>query len=143
MTRAVVWCIAVCLVASMFLSQALGGVQRIEKRRRYCGRQLVDVLSFLCTEYYDPDQKRHTYDTPAHDLSLQVWFPFLETSSSDDKVPNGFLESKSALQFLRSGTPYSRHTRGIIEECCHKSCSTNELMSYCSVVRNDYVDGPQ
>ncbi|KAM7298909.1 insulin isoform X1 [Ixodes scapularis] len=127
------------LCATALLSSHRGASARssVEKRNnRYCGSNLNRVLDFLCEEYYDPTQKRHTGYRPAHDLpaALPVWFPVLD-ANGDSKL--GFMEAKAALQLLRPSVHYGRHTRGIVEECCHKSCSTLELLAYCKTPRNN------
>ncbi|CAN7941326.1 unnamed protein product [Ixodes hexagonus] len=130
--------VVLLLCAAALLSSHQGASARsgVEKRTRYCGPDLVSVLNFLCDEYYDPTQKRHAGYHPSHDVpaTLPIWFPVLDTSG-DSKL--GFMEAKEAMQLLRPSAHYGRQTRGIIEECCHKSCTTRELLSYCKSARDN------
>lgn len=42
-------------------------------------------------------------------------FPFRSKSNAASLVPGSF----------------RRHTRGVYDECCRKSCTTQEMVSYC------------
>ncbi|GBN38973.1 hypothetical protein AVEN_202208-1 [Araneus ventricosus] len=68
-----------------------------------CGTQLSEALSLACgSNFYVPREAR--------DSSL------------------GVMKDRVALSFLGR---HRRLHRGIVEECCHKSCSMQELLSYC------------
>ncbi|GFQ93750.1 hypothetical protein TNCT_630991 [Trichonephila clavata] len=68
-----------------------------------CGAQLSEALSLACgSNFYVPRNIR--------DPSL------------------GMLKSTVAMSFFGR---HRRQHRGIVEECCHKSCSMQELLSYC------------
>ncbi|GFX55110.1 hypothetical protein TNCV_1155711 [Trichonephila clavipes] len=68
-----------------------------------CGTELSDALSLACGSiFYVPRNRR--------DPSL------------------GMLKGTVAMSFFGR---HRRQHRGIVEECCHKSCSMQELLSYC------------
>ncbi|XP_053684871.1 bombyxin A-3 homolog [Sabethes cyaneus] len=89
-------------------------------RSRYCGRKLTETLAMLCQGRY-PMMGHHRSEY----LSDQPQVPVeVEVATLPENAPYGF--------------PYSRakgHRRvrraGIYDECCKKSCSYNELRSYC------------
>ncbi|XP_058831026.1 LIRP-like [Topomyia yanbarensis] len=89
-------------------------------RSRYCGRKLTETLAMLCQGRY-PMMSHHRSEY----LSDQPHLPVeVEVATLPDSGAHGF--------------PYSRskgHRRvrraGIYDECCKKSCSYNELRSYC------------
>ncbi|GIY98558.1 ilGF domain-containing protein [Caerostris extrusa] len=66
-----------------------------------CGAQLSEALSLACGSNFYVPRQMR-------DLS---------SSTLKDSV---------ALSFFGR-----RHSRGIVDECCHKSCSMQELLSYC------------
>ncbi|XP_050024520.2 insulin-like [Dermacentor andersoni] len=106
----------------LLLLCGLAASSLIEKRTRFCGPYLVETLDALCGgEFFDPSQKRHA---GRQQMALQpMWLPW----AMEPRL--GFLDAKTALQLLRPAA--HRQVRGIIEECCHKSCSVAEMMSYC------------
>ncbi|CAL1262098.1 unnamed protein product [Larinioides sclopetarius] len=68
-----------------------------------CGKELSDAVSLACgNNIYDPRVVRNS--------------------------PLGLMKDSVALSFLGR---LNRQHRGIVEECCHKSCSLQELLSYC------------
>ncbi|XP_038074081.1 bombyxin A-5-like [Patiria miniata] len=50
-------------------------------------------------------------------------------SRTTDNEP--FVERKTAVDFLKRGTARGSTRRGIVDECCHRPCSVNEMMLYC------------
>ncbi|KAH7933108.1 hypothetical protein HPB49_008295 [Dermacentor silvarum] len=115
----------------LLLLCGLAASSLIEKRTRFCGPYLVETLEALCGgEFFDPAQKRHT---GRQQMTLQ---PMLPPWVMEPRL--GFLDTKTALQLLR---PVARRQgRGIIDECCHKSCSVAELLSYCGPTRPTSTD---
>ncbi|GFY37986.1 hypothetical protein TNIN_162181 [Trichonephila inaurata madagascariensis] len=76
---------------------------QISAKRGLGGAQLSEALSLACgSNFYVPRNIR--------DPSL------------------GMLKSTVAMSFFGR---HRRQHRGIVEECCHKSCSMQELLSYC------------
>ncbi|XP_077493531.1 insulin-like isoform X2 [Amblyomma americanum] len=120
--------VPVAVSALLLLCAAtLASSSSLEKRDRLCGNRLVETLEFLCgREIFDPMQKRHL-NRPAPPI-LAPWVSLLDGGSP--KL--GFLDAKTALQLLRPSARFGRQTRGIVEECCHKSCTPSELYSYCA-----------
>nr|DAA34625.1 TPA_inf: insulin precursor [Amblyomma variegatum] len=121
--------VAACALL-LLCAATLASSSSFEKRARFCGPYLVETLEALCGgEIFDPTQKRN-HGRPSLPI-LPPWMTILEGGSP--KL--GFLDAKTALQLLRPSAHFGRQTRGIIEECCHKSCSISELSSYCGLVR--------
>ncbi|XP_055621729.1 bombyxin A-1 homolog [Toxorhynchites rutilus septentrionalis] len=88
-------------------------------RSRYCGRRLTETLMVLCQGRY-PMMGHHRSDY------------------ADEPQPSVDFEETTQPENHKQGFPYSRssaHRRvrrsGIYDECCKKSCSYNELRSYC------------
>ncbi|CAL1262099.1 unnamed protein product [Larinioides sclopetarius] len=68
-----------------------------------CGKKLSDAVSLVCgNDIYVPREIRNS--------------------------PLGLMKDSEALSFLGR---LNRQHRGIVEECCHKSCTVQELQSYC------------
>ncbi|XP_018572613.1 LIRP-like [Anoplophora glabripennis] len=93
----------------------------LTKRTRYCGSHLTNTLSMVCRGRYPSYDKKsygdgfsyNEYEGDYNDISdNDVDFPFLSKEYSRFFVP----------QKIR---------RGIVDECCHKPCSINELRNYC------------
>ncbi|KAJ8931858.1 hypothetical protein NQ314_015188 [Rhamnusium bicolor] len=94
----------------------------MSKRSKFCGSKLTTALSLLCNgQYASPEKKsmadilNYEYDDDYNGLGVnEIEFPFLSKELAKSLVP----------QKIRRG--------GIVDECCHKSCTINELRSYCA-----------
>ncbi|XP_021924501.1 LIRP-like [Zootermopsis nevadensis] len=119
----------------------------VEKREahRYCGRNLANILKFLCQGHYngiDYDRKRrdvdfygepklygdHDYDfwSQAEDVDdfADLHYPFRPRSVSSVLLNKLFRRRPK------------RNNGGIVEECCiYKGCTLSELTEYCSPVQ--------
>ncbi|CAG2170196.1 unnamed protein product, partial [Oppiella nova] len=101
---------------------------RIDTRssRRYCGSEITRTLNFLCESY----NKRNSYSVGIDrndDLEN-------ENNSSDD----GNKYSLALVHLLRNNNDlryYRRQIRGVVDDCCKRSCTTTQLSQYCDVVR--------
>ncbi|KAG5875269.1 hypothetical protein JTB14_033477 [Gonioctena quinquepunctata] len=92
----------------------------ISKRSKYCGKRLTSTLNKLCKgNYYGRAIKRADFfgfedklenDIEAYDGGLK--YPFIPREQAESLVP---IKSR----------------RGVIEECCERSCSIQELETYC------------
>lgn len=118
------FCLGVILLLSAVLSDAHFDRQIRARPNKYCGTALVDTLGILCEngynslrkksisnedEYFDDQQEEHT--------GLQIpGFPFVPRTNSAR---------------MMSENSFRRFGRGVTDECCKKSCSIIELMSYC------------
>ncbi|XP_076293279.1 insulin-like peptide 2 isoform X2 [Lasioglossum baleicum] len=72
--------------------------------RKYCGRELSSILQIICGSDYNPRFKK----------------------SNQEMDPYKTVENAKNMLKTR------RNRRGIYEECCVKSCTTEELKSYCA-----------
>lgn len=106
-------CLEVCLAAA---AAQRDGRTYSRSAGTYCGSRLSDALKFMCNGQYNSYFK--TKKTPPPE---EYWAP---------PVQLPFRERLRAAAFLESRT---RFTRGVYDECCSKSCTIDELMSYCDV----------
>ncbi|XP_055535649.1 bombyxin A-1 homolog [Wyeomyia smithii] len=89
-------------------------------RSRYCGRKLTETLAMLCQGRY-PMMSHHRTEY----LSDQPQAPMdIEVETLPENGSHGF-------PFSRSKGHRRVRRAGIYDECCKKSCSYNELRSYC------------
>ncbi|XP_058460417.1 bombyxin G-1-like [Malaya genurostris] len=89
-------------------------------RSRYCGRKLTETLAMLCQGRY-PMMSHHRSEY----LSDQPQLPVeVEVATLPNNGAHGF-------PYLRSKGHRRVRRAGIYDECCKKSCSYNELRSYC------------
>lgn len=51
--------------------------------------------------------------------------------SSSDELPYPYRKKTEATAMLGSYTRRKRYTHGVYNECCQKSCTEEELSSYC------------
>ncbi|CAG2108267.1 unnamed protein product [Medioppia subpectinata] len=104
---------------------------RIETRatRRYCGSEITRTLNFLCESY----NKRSSYSRVIDRNDDQE----NDNNSSDDGMESGkyslalvhLLRNKNDMRYFR------RQIRGVVDDCCKRPCTTNQLSQYCDVVR--------
>ncbi|XP_054259519.1 insulin-like [Macrosteles quadrilineatus] len=85
---------------------------------RLCGSALVNTLELVC----------ETYNKRSSPLD------FDSNALADDEEPVGvFRTRRSALRLVPRS--FTRHRRGVVDECCHNSCTIEELATYCKVSR--------
>ncbi|XP_054716452.1 LIRP-like isoform X2 [Uloborus diversus] len=113
------------------MGEAASFATNLEKRGdiRLCGSMLVETLNVLCGgQYFDPNEgnsvrlnKRkdssswNDYRKPGENYPR--WFALLLSSSSYNKMSGSQLSN--------------RYQRGVVDECCRKSCTPSVLLSYC------------
>ncbi|XP_076390242.1 insulin-like peptide 2 [Megachile rotundata] len=88
--------------------------QTVSEVRQYCGESLSNTLGMICDSVYNSRFKKSNQEMEMNDYAFNY-----------DIHP--YKSIKNARKMLR----FRRHSRGIYEECCVKSCSTEELRSYC------------
>ncbi|XP_035224789.1 LIRP-like [Stegodyphus dumicola] len=110
------------LACTVMLVNSYPNQHNIQKRGsiRLCGSRLVEALGVVCSHIYpDPPKRNYVYSGD----SIPSW----ENSFSE---PDAFVRPQTALDFFSiSNVP--RNTRGIVDECCRKACTIQELLSYC------------
>ncbi|PNF39787.1 Locusta insulin-related peptide [Cryptotermes secundus] len=121
--------VAIAALCLCTLAEAQSGLFQLADKRytnKYCGRKLSNMLQFVCNGNYYPMFKKTSQDvedmndsdfwiqtTPIDEQEVQ--FPFRSRSKAVTAVPGSF----------------RRHTRGVYDECCRKSCTIQEMASYC------------
>ena len=102
----------------------------------YCGSRLSEALKLMCNGHYNSYFKvkkqpgtfedRNSYRVGrVKQLVEQYWSPPAQMAPL---APLPFRERLRAAALLE-GRP--RFRRGVFDECCSKSCTMDELMSYC------------
>ncbi|KAL1501110.1 hypothetical protein ABEB36_006497 [Hypothenemus hampei] len=106
------------LVVVCLLLVAIARAEDKEPKRR-CGRALTDFLGELCQNIYNEPKLKKSSDIrffkhePNEEL-LDVLYDVYRAS-------------------VRPRGPYQRlYKRGIVDDCCFKTCTPQELMLYCS-----------
>ncbi|XP_046143602.1 LIRP-like isoform X1 [Osmia bicornis bicornis] len=88
--------------------------QTVTEPRQYCGQSLPENLHMICAGNYNSRFKKSNQEMETDDYAFNY-----------DVHP--YKSIKNARKMLR----FRRYTKGIHEECCVKSCSTEELRTYC------------
>ncbi|XP_062559207.1 LIRP-like isoform X2 [Armigeres subalbatus] len=127
--------------------------------QRFCGKQLVMTLSMLCDEFpdlhygskksvtdYDKDYSSDEWmamisQDPESIMSTDLMMPHME-QSSQQKVPmwmammypQGYGFRSSATRNDLIPPRFRKSPRGIVDECCLRPCSLNQLLKYCKTV---------
>ncbi|XP_058055801.1 probable insulin-like peptide 2 [Anopheles bellator] len=129
----------------------------VTANKRYCGAELVKVLSFLCSEFPD----LYTYnkkglDTSKGDVASDEWMNFDENAqqqlmqdqqlqavgmAADDQhsVPAWMNMMYPSNYMYRHGyghnelipARFRKNRGGIVEECCLRPCGMTQLLQYC------------
>ncbi|RWS09273.1 hypothetical protein B4U79_18087 [Dinothrombium tinctorium] len=69
--------------------------------------------------------------------TLRKWYEELENEyltkmlEKQMNANSDYAQDLYSLDFSSAGEYFSRNTRGINEECCHKPCTTKTLKLYC------------
>ncbi|XP_068619277.1 bombyxin A-7-like [Battus philenor] len=117
--------ITVALVSSS--SGHIGGQISLQdvrdmKPQKYCGPNLAKTLALLCYEENAGVGKRSEYNSVYNAISSpfykEVEVPYWPWIST---------EKSRSMGLPARGKRYV----GVVDECCFKACSTDELMSYC------------
>ncbi|XP_022235555.1 insulin-like [Limulus polyphemus] len=112
------------------LATALPSQHLIATRsQRLCGPELAEALSLVCGGIYYTPYKRLEHGVFNKDMDTVPWWRLVKEmdTSSDD----AYLGRKIAMSLFRKSDTFSRPIRGVTDECCIKSCSISELMTYC------------
>lgn len=94
-----------------------------ESPQVFCGRRLSNALVTLC---------------PSEDYLIKRSPEFIQGTnlhnSIDEDLIRGIDHNSIGWGWLTAPTARgmkARNKRGIVDECCYKPCSVDELMSYC------------
>nr|XP_023013278.1 LIRP-like isoform X1 [Leptinotarsa decemlineata] len=109
----------------------LGELQREITRqepRTYCGGYLAQALSTICKGNYNTLHKKNNY---SRRVSWDTTGYMSDMPSGDSTYP---FQSKSEATNFMGGTHRrrKRYPHGVFNECCEKSCSKEELSTYCA-----------
>ncbi|XP_078034207.1 insulin-like peptide 2 isoform X2 [Augochlora pura] len=115
--------VSLMLVATILTSEAERAKADLFKYRRnrqakyevrqYCGRSLSTTVQQICGSAYHARFKKSNQDMDSY-------------LYSNDVHPYKTVENAKKMLKVR------RNPRGIYEECCLKSCTTEELRTYCA-----------
>ncbi|KAG8180377.1 hypothetical protein JTE90_025427 [Oedothorax gibbosus] len=110
----------VLVVACMHFMVSAGQDSRLQKRSsvRACGRSLSQLISFVCQGVYN--------EPVATKRNSQFMLPEIDWTSEGNTIP----EIDDYI------FPMIRTRRGVVDECCHRSCTFSTLRSYCGVIPN-------
>nr|XP_033336465.1 LIRP [Megalopta genalis] len=114
--------VSLMLVAIILTSEAVRAKANLFKYRRnrqaknevrqYCGRSLSSTVQMICGSTYHARFKKSNQEMDSYLLSNDI---------------RPYKTVQNAKKMLR----VRRNPRGIHEECCARSCTTEELKSYC------------
>ncbi|KAG6794764.1 LIRP-like [Apis laboriosa] len=90
--------------------------QTVTEMHQYCGRTLSSTLQIMCGSVYNSRFKKSNQEMEMDDYMAFYGY---------DLYP--YKSIKNAKKMIR----FRRNSKGIHEECCLKSCTTEELRSYC------------
>ncbi|XP_043562319.1 insulin-like [Chiloscyllium plagiosum] len=106
----------IVLVAVLFIFSCPKGFET-QPSQHLCGSQLVDAVHFVCGSkgfYYEPKTKKSI---------VQLLGLLGEESVQDNEAQQKPLFNKMLGRMMK---------RGIVEHCCHNTCSLYELEAYCN-----------
>ncbi|XP_013772158.1 insulin-1-like [Limulus polyphemus] len=129
--RITILMLSVCIwVAITSLVMALPSQHMIQTRsQKLCGPELAQALSIVCGGFYYFPQKRPDSEFFNNELTTVPWWRMVKDLQTP--TDGGYLDTKMAMSMFRKRDSLARQTRGVSDECCTKSCTINELMSYC------------
>ncbi|XP_018572597.1 bombyxin E-1-like [Anoplophora glabripennis] len=109
----------------------------LTKRTRFCGSHLTNTLSMICQGRYPSYEKKSFGDG----LGISEYEGDYD-DASEAEIDFPFLSKALAKSFV----PQKVRRQGVVSECCHKSCTLNELRYYYgetlayNEVEDDYND---
>ncbi|XP_054159693.1 LIRP-like [Oppia nitens] len=139
-------CFKVCVFILLYISVTLAfhnnymyGVHKVDTRstRHYCGNNLVRALHFLCESY----NKRSSLTANPNIMSAEDQPNGLMINDDNIDEPNDtFSLFKTHINNDDNNNKQSmglfhRTIRGVVDECCRRSCSITQLSQYCGVTR--------
>ncbi|XP_055621727.1 LIRP-like [Toxorhynchites rutilus septentrionalis] len=133
----------------------------VAANQRFCGKQLVMILSMLCDEYPDlhNSSKKSMIDLGKMDYANDDWMNMIGQDQdvpavgSDLILPAAHTEQQKIPLWVSMMYPqdypfraaavgrndliptrFRKNFRGIVDECCLRPCGYNQLIKYCKTV---------
>lgn len=111
------------LISSQLLDESLASDQPV----RACGQMLNQQLDAICSgRYHTITGKKRSDQLTFDDFNMESY----GMEPLEDTLMLDYVDNLRPLR-LMGGLRHHRLRRGIVEECCHKSCSTATLREYC------------
>ncbi|XP_063227913.1 LIRP-like isoform X1 [Bacillus rossius redtenbacheri] len=117
--------IVVLIVCISAIARTQPSAHQYGKRSQACGKDLANMLQLVCGSRYNNLFKKSPPEEPkAEEPYLleplparnEPCYPFRVSSQARSVIPGAFRRLK----------------RGLVDECCAKSCSIDEMRSYCA-----------
>ncbi|EAA09943.3 AGAP010604-PA [Anopheles gambiae str. PEST] len=147
---------------SLYILQALvllWSIAMVSANKRYCGAELVKVLSFLCDEFPDlhttSKRSADNFAKPS-DMATEDWMNAEDNTQQildqqlqsvgmpDDRAtvpawmnmvyPSNYMYRHGAGHNELIPARFRKNRGGIVEECCLRPCGMNQLLQYCKKV---------
>nr|UES72907.1 insulin-like protein 3 [Carausius morosus] len=125
MSAACVQVIAVLIVCVSTVTQAQSSAYQYGKRSQACGKDLANMLQLVCGSRYNNLFKKSPPEEPK--AEEPYW---LEPLPMGDEPPFPFRVPPQARSIIPGS--FRRLKRGLVDECCSKSCTIDEMRSYCA-----------
>ncbi|XP_046394215.1 LIRP-like [Ischnura elegans] len=125
--------IVVCIHLLHVSSSQIESMGERRGSMRYCGRQLAMALKIVCNGVYNQpfDKKSSENDMmPPEVIQADEGSDYRDIEVEDIVAPAYPFQPKSRATALKPKS-FRRAKRGIHDECCRKSCTLNEIASYC------------
>ncbi|XP_063241759.1 LIRP-like [Bacillus rossius redtenbacheri] len=98
-------------------------------RFQVCGAHLVDTLRVVCGGVYNKAFSKKSLEGMQMDDAAVFWPPTREEEQQQQE--EGDRPDYAHPQALFRGRASGRRRRGVVDECCFRSCSLHELRQYC------------
>ncbi|KAJ8927103.1 hypothetical protein NQ314_020376 [Rhamnusium bicolor] len=119
------------LIATIFVGLTYGQLEDMQydkfRTKRYCGSHLAQALSVICRgNYYTIHKKQDIYQKKTY------WDPQYAADMPADNLAYPFQKRSEATSIISNYRRRKRQGHGVYNECCEKSCTHDELSSYCA-----------
>ncbi|KAJ8948917.1 hypothetical protein NQ318_020504 [Aromia moschata] len=102
------------------------------RAKRYCGSNLAQALSTICRGNYNTIHKKQESHTKQLYQKKSYWEEQYAADLQNDNLAYPLQKRSIATSLMGNSRRRKRMTRGVYNECCEKSCSREELSSYCA-----------
>ncbi|GBP81824.1 Bombyxin C-1 [Eumeta japonica] len=105
------------LIAMLFLaSMVLQASSQMDGAVTLCGRRLSNARAVLCYVLGEMEKRGGSYE---------------DLSPAESSEQNGLDDWPWGGRRAALGARWARHKRGLVDECCLKPCTMDEILSYC------------